>query len=133
MGVTFKFDPLATVVSIFERHYPGRNVTVVYQPIGEEVEACGLTEFPDDGSDPLIVIDPEIPFHGVVETLAHELAHIAEPDDEHGEKWDAAFTLIEAEYNKAMEAVSQEITQPQGGGVDKGTEADLDNPDAEAR
>lgn len=111
MSITVRFDPIATVIGIFEKHYPGKRATVVYQPIGEEVEACGLTEFPDDGSDPIIIIDPTIPFEGVVETLAHELAHVAEPDDEHGCLWHAAFEFLENEYNKAMESLNAEVPQ----------------------
>lgn len=75
-------------------HWPSRTFT----PNGEyaayfapEVEdgsggaACGVTTFPEDGSPPVVEVSGEIPIAAGVEIFAHELAHVATPEDrEHG-------------------------------------------------
>lgn len=62
--------------------------------IGQGVEgqhgAPALTLFPDDGSDPEIYIDGDIPYVAVAELLCHELAHCIHPEDDHGKLWEEA-------------------------------------------
>jgi hypothetical protein len=101
--ITLEFEPLATVIGIFHRHFPDRSASVRFTSGIED--GVGYTLFPDDGSDPVIVLDCSIPFEAVVETLAHELAHVAAPDDEHGSKWEAAFEMIHREYCKAVNSL----------------------------
>ena len=63
--------------------------------------ACGVTTFPEDGSPPVVEVSGEIPIAAGVEIFAHELAHVATPEDrEHGEAWKAAFDRIFEEYNR---------------------------------
>lgn len=63
--------------------------------------ACGVTTFPEDGSPPVVEVSGEIPIAAGVEIFAHELAHVATPEDrEHGEAWKTAFDRILEEYNR---------------------------------
>lgn len=63
--------------------------------------ACGVTTFPEDGSPPVVEVSGEIPIAAGVEVLAHELAHVATPEDQtHGDAWRAAFDRIFEEYNR---------------------------------
>ena len=66
--------------------------------------AYGLTIFPDDGSTPIVCISAEAPISAAPELLAHELAHVATPEDtEHGESWSAASEAIFKKYNELLE------------------------------
>ena len=60
-----------------------------------------MTTFPEDGSPPVVEVSGEIPIAAGVEIFAHELAHVATPEDrEHGEAWKDAFDRIFEEYNR---------------------------------
>ena len=66
--------------------------------------AYGLTIFPDDGSAPIVCISAEAPISAAPELLAHELAHVATPEDtEHGESWSTASEAIFKKYNELLE------------------------------
>jgi hypothetical protein len=66
--------------------------------------AYGLTIFPDDGSTPIVCISAEAPISAAPELLAHELAHVATPEDtEHGESWSTASEAIFKKYNELLE------------------------------
>lgn len=53
-----------------------------------------------------------IPIAAGVEVLAHELAHVATPEDQtHGDAWRAAFDRIFEEYNRiAPEVLGEAFT-----------------------
>lgn len=52
----------------------------------------------------------EIPIAAGVEVLAHELAHVAAPEDQtHGEAWQAAFDRIFDEYNRIAQELFGEV------------------------
>ena len=84
-------DPFALVALAFKNLYPEREYAAYFAPEVEDGSggaACGGTTFPEDGSPP-------------VEIFAHELAHVATPEDrEHGEAWKTAFDRILEEYNR---------------------------------
>lgn len=69
---------------------------------GEKV--CGMTIMPKIEGEPAeIVISGDIPYHAVLDIIAHEVAHAAEPEDlDHGEKWDKAFATIREEYYRVV-------------------------------
>lgn len=105
----FGNDPFALVAQAFKNLYPER---VYLAQIAPEVvdddgnTVCGATAFPDDGSPPLVEVSGEIPIAGGIEIFAHELAHVAAPEDgNHGEAWQAAFDRIFEEYNRIGEAL----------------------------
>lgn len=99
MAAAFRFDPIANVVEVFNRLFPGKAATIEFvEGLKETEDAWGVTHFPEDGGPPSISLDVDLEYRHVVEILAHELAHVAEPaDEDHGERWDAAFSLIHAE------------------------------------
>ena len=68
--------------------------------------AFGLTIFPDDGSAPIVCISAEAPISAAPELLAHELAHVATPEDrDHGEAWKAAEKAIGDKYDEILNAM----------------------------
>ena len=58
----------------------------------------------------------EIPIAAGVEIFAHELAHVATPEDrEHGEAWKTAFDRILEEYNRIAQDLFGEGGEEPGG------------------
>lgn len=98
MASPFINDPTAIVARAFSELYPGVEYVAQYVPdLRDETNgtAYGLTIFPDDGSTPIVCISAEAPISAAPELLAHELAHVATPEDtEHGESWSAASEAI---------------------------------------
>lgn len=100
----FANDPFALVALAFKNLYHEREYAAYFVPEVEDGsggEACGVTTFPEDGSPPVVEVSGEIPIAAGVEIFAHELAHVATPEDrEHGEAWKDAFDRIFEEYNR---------------------------------
>ena len=68
--------------------------------------AFGLTIFPDDGSAPIVCISAEAPISAAPELLAHELAHVATPEDkDHGEAWQTAEKAIGDKYDELLNSM----------------------------
>ena len=105
----FRNDPFALVARAFKNLYPERVYLAQIAPdVVDEAgnAACGSTTFPDDGSPPIVEVSGEIPIAGGIEIFAHELAHVATPEDQdHGEAWQTAFDRIFEEYNRIGEAL----------------------------
>lgn len=73
----------------------------------------GLTIFPDDGSTPIVCISAEAPISAAPELLAHELAHVATPEDtEHGESWSTASEAIFKKYNELLDTMIPDEPEP---------------------
>lgn len=107
MASPFINDPTAIVARAFSELYPGVEYVAQYVPdLRDETNgtAYGLTIFPDDGSTPIVCISAEAPISAAPELLAHELAHVATPEDtEHGESWSTASETIFKKYNELLE------------------------------
>ena len=74
---------------------------------------CIATIFPDDGSTPIVCISAEAPISAAPELLAHELAHVATPEDtEHGESWSAASEAIFKKYNELLGTMIPDEPEP---------------------
>lgn len=106
-------DPFALVAMAFKSLYPDREYTAYIVPnVADEEEhsVCGVTTFPEDGSPPVVEVSGEIPIAAGVEVLAHELAHVAAPEDQtHGEAWQTAFDRIFDEYNRIAQELFGEV------------------------
>lgn len=99
----FVNDPYAMVWEAFKRLYPDKECQVWWDmhQNDEHDEEYGFTHFPNDGSTPSVFVYAEHPVNIQVETLAHELAHVAVgPEHEHDDTWRAAFDAIFEEYNR---------------------------------
>lgn len=116
MASPFINDPTAIVARAFSELYPGVEYVVQYVPdLRDETNgtAYGLTIFPDDGSTPIVCISAEAPISAAPELLAHELAHVATPEDtEHGESWSAASEAIFKKYNELLDAMIPDEPEP---------------------
>ena len=96
-------DPSSLVALAFGVIYPDKEYeAILVDKITAEdgTEMVGCTTFPKDGTLPLIEVAGHIPAAAVPEILAHELAHIATPGDEHGPEWKRAFERIYSKYNE---------------------------------
>lgn len=104
MKSPFENDAFAIVYQAFKNLYPEKECVIWWQS-GEMKDEegngyVGLTTFADDGE---IIVEVSINmFVGdAVETLAHELAHVAVgASEEHGEEWEKAFDAIHNEYDR---------------------------------
>lgn len=68
--------------------------------------AFGLTIFPDDGSAPIVCVSAEAPISAAPELLAHELAHVATPEDrDHGKAWQTANRAIGDKYDELLNSM----------------------------
>lgn len=110
----FLNDPSSLVAMAFSVIYPDKEFeAVLVDKITAEdgTQMVGCTTFPDDGSLPLVEVAGHIPAEAVPEILAHELAHIATPGDEHGPRWKEAFETIYGKYNELAIARFQDQDQ----------------------
>lgn len=116
MASPFINDPTAIVARAFSELYPGVEYVAQYVPdLRDETNgtAYGLTIFPDDGSTPIVCISAEAPIGAAPELLAHELAHVATPEDtEHGESWSAASEAIFKKYNELLDTMIPDEPEP---------------------
>ena len=102
----FKNDPFVDVWEAFKNLYPNVECECYYDisPDKGEVQAMGECFFEDDGKT-IIYIDMYLNIADATEILCHELAHAAVgfvEEDEHGEKWEAAFDAIHDEYERIV-------------------------------
>ena len=111
----FLNDPSAIVAQAFEIEYPGKVFEAILVEKIEDatgIEMIGCTTYPDDGGIPLIEVDANIPAGAVPEILAHELAHVAVLENDHGTEWKAAFEKIYSKYNElAFERFGNQNTE----------------------
>lgn len=115
----FENSPFEMLDIAFRRLFPDVHYTAYFEPNirdnenGEE--ACGLTDFSDDG-EITIFIDTDLSINNAVEIFAHELAHAGVGvDHEHDDVWEKAFDDLFDEYNKIGEEMfGSEITPPKG-------------------
>lgn len=109
MASPYMNDPSAIVARAFAELYPGIDYHAQFVPnLCDESgnRAFGLTIFPDDGSAPIVCISAEAPISAAPELLAHELAHVATPEDrDHGEAWKAAEKAIGDKYDEILNAM----------------------------
>lgn len=109
MNSPFCNDMFAIVRQAFQNLYPGFAISVCWSlniPQPEKGHVCGVTSFCTDdngGTVVLIDIDPTLRVVDAVEVFAHELAHVvAGEQEDHGDKWAAAYDAIHAEYDRIM-------------------------------
>ena len=112
MKTPFENDMLSIVKQAFDNLYPGKTVEIWWNlaiPQPEKGRVCGITSFcetPSGAGIVLIDIDPTLRVVDAVEVLAHELAHVAAGEQEdHGDKWAAAYDAIKAEYDRITEGM----------------------------
>lgn len=102
METPFKNDPFCMVWMAYKRLYDKPcEIWWDYHEEDAHEQEYGFTNFPNDGSIPTVIIYSDHPVSIQVETLAHELAHVAVGvEHEHDSVWDEAFTAINEEYHK---------------------------------
>ena len=104
MSITIFGDPIQAVVSVCEKLYPEVNIEIAFEDREfEGEEGLGYTLFPDDGSEPYIIISADVPYKGVIEIIAHEVAHVVigelpDGEDYHGAEWQTEFDRIHRAY-----------------------------------
>lgn len=103
MKSPFTNDPYAMLALAFERLYPDKKYEAFIgnvPPDPDGREGLGITHFYEE-EDPEIIISQNLDMNHAVETLAHEMAHVAAgPSEKHGDKWVQAFDDLFREYNR---------------------------------
>lgn len=96
------FDPVGLLIEVADELFPSYSAKIFWSnelkdKHGRLVEGLTIRE---PGQDPTIVISLDIPFHGVVETLAHEMAHVIVGDamHEHSAVWYETFQTLNRVY-----------------------------------
>lgn len=117
--IKYELNPFNLIVDVCNALYPDFNAQIVFSPPGDfeamckeynvprdsEELPCGFCFLPDDGTEPLIVVNSDIPCHASVEIISHEVAHVvAGYDAGHGELWQAEFDKIHDSYCKAYQS-----------------------------
>lgn len=116
MGVKLLFDPFGLVLEVFNELYPQHECEVIFGSRMPEA-TFGYTDFAQ--SPPWIIVGFDIPMAGVVEVLAHELAHVvAGLEADHGPEWEAAFNAI---HNRYTELFSERLAPIDGCTVIEGS------------
>lgn len=124
-------DPIQGVLKAAESLYPDLECEIQFYPVKSETGNCGMCILPENENEiPQINIDPSIPYGAVLEVLAHELAHVVVPEDDHGEQWDNAFNAIFTEYNRLMALAHDKESCKWMYVDDDGNFVECDNPDA---
>ncbi len=99
----YRNDPNAIVRQAFRHLFPGHKYKAEYviDLRGQDgTEISGQTYLHYDGTA-TIQISASLPIYAAVETLCHELAHVATPHDaDHGPDWLAAYDQILCEYDR---------------------------------
>lgn len=98
----FRNDPFCMVWMAYNRLYDKPcEIWWDYHDEDTYAKAFGFTEFPYDGSTPTVIIFADHPVKVQIETLAHELAHVAVGvGHDHDSLWEEAFAAIQAEFYK---------------------------------
>ncbi len=111
---TLEFDPIATVIGIFNERHPGLQVNIYWlEGLAGNVPGWGMCLWGDEENDSEIHIDPVLPFNSLVETLAHELAHVAAGEDAgHGPVWEEVFGGLFAAYSAIVSEREKETASP---------------------
>lgn len=89
-------DPLRDVIEAYEELYIEPVEILFVRDIKKERNAWGSCYFPP-GATTQILLDVNCPYDGLIEILAHELAH-AVTEDDHSPAWERVFTAINSKY-----------------------------------
>ena len=113
----FVNDPFAFIWLAFKNLYPDKKCVCQWTPnkadlTDEEGKAAyGVTDTDEQtGLVSVLVSATGMNVNDAAEVFAHELAHVATGvpapgEDEHGERWKAAFDAIFNEYNRVMSSI----------------------------
>lgn len=108
-NVQWVMNPFDIVVECYVELYNKPCEIHFTKGLKEQEDKCGFTNFPDDDSQPQIVMDAALPYEGLVEILAHELAHVVvghdAESDPHGPLWNEAFDKLHELYCQKVDAV----------------------------
>ena len=110
----FANDLFALVALAFKNLYPEREYAAYFVPEVEDGSggaACGVTTFPEDGSPPVVEVSGEIPIAAGVEIFAHELAHVATPEDREQAAHDPTIAETAQGLSLTFEKLKADISQ----------------------
>ena len=113
MAIDF-LNPLQLLVEVFEALTLGKKKALVRFETPDceffqrdSVHAKGVTIFPEDPErPPLVLIRSDLPIMGAIDTLAHELAHVAigpDKQEDHGQEWQDFYDELFQSYCSTVE------------------------------
>ena len=101
---------MADLIAAYSEMYPDRPCEVIVSPLKGKL---GQTFFPDDGGTPEVVLCPSLTYVGMMDILAHELAHVAiGRNGGHGAKFKAAYRAIHDAYERRVTAQGETVVVP---------------------
>jgi len=103
-------DPFKTLFEAVYELYPDLKANIQFNPeLSFEDDEFGCTTFPDDGSTPLIDINPQLTVLDALEIIVHEIAHVVcGPDHEHDKEWKRVFSQIHEKFQEVAMRIVKE-------------------------
>jgi hypothetical protein len=110
---SFINDPLRTVFRAAEELWPDIQFIIQYNhELSMDKNEFGCTLFPEDGSIPIIDINPALTVTAQLEIIGHEIAHVKAGEGAgHNEVWEGHFEEI---FQKVMDIAHMEYEAAQG-------------------
>jgi hypothetical protein len=109
--IEFLNNPYTWVLEAAEKVSPGISAEVVFYDRLQwrkefDHHAWGVTIFPDDGTDPLIVLRADLNLVESTEILAHELTHVIVGEkEEHNEIFELKFEELHRVYDEIANTI----------------------------
>lgn len=108
MGVLF-LNPYTVLIDCAKEIKPDISCKIYFV---RKLKGCkGVTIFPDDNGISLVQIDSRMPIPKSIDILAHELAHVINPEDGHGEKWADTYDILNTMFNEHMTRVFKDMEE----------------------
>lgn len=97
----------STIGQVFDELWPEIPKPIVKWT--DDINSWGKTLIPDDGSNPIVLLDIDLSIHNSADVLAHQLAHVAchykypnAKDNEDGPEWKECFEDLYQKYWEQM-------------------------------
>lgn len=94
-------DPIELITKVVNRRHPDLDIVIYFgQEHTDGENTFGVTFFPDDGTKPVIEVNPFVPLAHIAEIIAHEVAHAVVGHGEgHGEVWEQCFEQLSNDFH----------------------------------
>ena len=94
------YSPFEILINLINAEYPKIDADIYFS---DTLDALGRTFIPDNYDTPEIYINANNSIIQSFDIIAHEVAHVINPDDEHGERWKDTYDKIHKKYLKVEE------------------------------
>lgn len=102
-------DPFQMIIDCFHEMFPGKYCQIFWtdkkslRKSTKQKKALGVTEFPDDGTFPVVWVCCDQTVMQAMDILSHELAHVAAGTEaDHGPEWEKIYANLYEAYCQKM-------------------------------